>query len=274
VFAPAVRAAGLPLIFWQHGAHHGRHWLERWARRTPPDFAISTSRFAAGTLATVFPDVPSAVVYPPVPAAPPPDAAARTRLRHSLNVPDDAVLVVQVGRLDTGKGHPTLLDALTRLAANPSWRCWIVGGQQRPDEQRYLDSLKAAAHVLGDRVAFLGERRDVPALLQAADLFCHPNAAPEAFGIVFVEALQAGLPVVTSEIGGAAEIVDPTCGILLPALDPAALAAVLARLINDPALRHRLGAAGPARAAELCDPRRQLGRVADIAHALAHRGGF
>ena len=53
----------------------------------------------------------------------------------------------------------------------------------------------------------------MPALLAAADLFCQPNTAPEPFGLSLVEALQAGLPVVTSGIGGACEIVDASCGV-------------------------------------------------------------
>ena len=61
---------------------------------------------------------------------------------------------------------------------------------------------------------FLGQREDVPRLMAAADVFCQPNTGPEPFGIVLVEALYAGLPVVTSGFGGAAEIVDQTCGVL------------------------------------------------------------
>jgi glycosyltransferase involved in cell wall biosynthesis len=66
------------------------------------------------------------------------------------------------------------------------------------------------------------------------------------------------LPVMTTAIGGALEIVDGSCGILVAPDDPAALAAALGRLIEDRELCARLGAAGPARAAALCDPRGQL----------------
>ena len=69
---------------------------------------------------------------------------------------------------------------------------------------------------MGERVAFLGARDDVPDLLAQADIFCQPNQSPEPFGIVFIEALQSGIPVVSSRLGGAAEIVDDTCGILIP----------------------------------------------------------
>jgi glycosyltransferase involved in cell wall biosynthesis len=101
---------------------------------------------------------------------------------------------------------------------------------------------------------------DVARLLAAADIHCQPNTGPEPFGITFIEALYAGLPVVTTAIGGALEIVDGSCGIMIELNDPAALAEALGRLIEDRELRTRLGAAGPARATALCEPRAQLRR--------------
>ncbi len=98
--------------------------------------------------------------------------------------------------------------------------------------------------------------------MAAADVYCQPNTGPEPFGIAFVEALYAGLPVVTSGFGGAAEIVDGTCGMLTAPEDPAAVASALRELILDPSRRRALGAAGPLRAKMLCDPARQLGAAA------------
>jgi glycosyltransferase involved in cell wall biosynthesis len=115
---------------------------------------------------------------------------------------------------------------------------------------------------IADRVRFTGQRRDVAQLLEAADIYCQPNIEPESFGITFIEALHAELPVVTTAIGGALEIVDGSCGILVEPDDPAALAAALGRLIEDRELRARLGAAGPARAAALCEPRAQMQALA------------
>ena len=103
-------------------------------------------------------------------------------------------------------------------------------------------------------VRWLGERHDVSALLASADLYCQPNLEPEPFGMVFVEALAAGLPVVTSALGGALEIVDESCGRLVAADDRAALAATLRTLIDDRELRAQLAAAAPGQARRLCDP--------------------
>jgi glycosyltransferase involved in cell wall biosynthesis len=83
---------------------------------------------------------------------------------------------------------------------------------------------------------------------------CQSNLEPEPFGQVFVEALAAGLPVVTTNMGGGREIVTDSCGLRVAA-KPSAVAGALARLIDDPVLRASLSRAGPARAFELCDPR-------------------
>jgi glycosyltransferase involved in cell wall biosynthesis len=118
-------------------------------------------------------------------------------------------------------------------------------------------------------VRWLGERGDVPRLLAAADLLCQPNLGPEPFGITFVEAMYAGIPVVAAAHGGSLEIVTPETGLLVPPNDPAATADALARLIDDASLRARLGAAGPARARELSDPERQMSRLHDVLREVA-----
>jgi glycosyltransferase involved in cell wall biosynthesis len=125
-----------------------------------------------------------------------------------------------------------------------------VGGAQRPEEERYLEALRARAEALGvlERVRFLGSRGDVPRLLAAADIFCQPNRAPEGFGLVFTEAMAAGLPVVTTAIGPALEIVvDTETGMLVPLGDRGRLAQALQALASDPAVRERQGQQGRAR---------------------------
>jgi len=257
LFGSVVRAAGVPLVFYQHDALNGRHWLERWARVTEPDLVITNSRYSAGTLASVYPRARWRLVYCPVlaPELSGVDGAERSRLRAELGAGEGDVVIVQTSRMEGWKGQRLLLEALGRLRQLPGWRAWVAGGAQRPEEEKYLAGLRAQAQSLGltERVRFLGQRSDVPRLLRAADIHCQPNMGAEPFGIAFVEALQAGLPVVTTAMGGPLEIVDATCGVLVPA-EPAPLAEALRRLIEDPGTRARLGAAGPARAATLCDP--------------------
>ena len=114
---------------------------------------------------------------------------------------------------------------------------------------------------IADRVRFIGERNDVRDILQAADVYCQPNTEPEGFGLTFIEAMGAGLPVVTSGIGGAREIVNETCGILTEPGDAAGVASELRRLIGDDRLRMRLGIEGRKRADELCSPSTQMRRI-------------
>jgi len=92
---------------------------------------------------------------------------------------------------------------------------------------------------------------------------------PEPFGLTFVEAMSAGLPVVTSSWGAPLEIVNADSGILVSPGDADLLAKALERLIADAALRARLGAGGRVRARELCDPERQMNLLAETLMAVA-----
>ncbi len=260
IFGPVVRGAGLPLVFWLHDATDGRHWSERWARRTPPDLSICNSRFTASKLNNLYTRARAEVIYCPVefsPAAYTQDERRATRAE--LNTPEDATVIVQVSRMERLKGHGLHLEALGTLGDLSDWVCWLVGGAQRPHEIRYLNELKSMAGHTGiaERVRFVGQRSDVKRLLAAADIYCQPNIGPEGFGLTFVEALDSGLPIVTTALGGACEVVDASCGFLLPSGDTQALANALRRLINDRTLRNELGSAGPKWARQLCDPATQ-----------------
>jgi glycosyltransferase involved in cell wall biosynthesis len=200
----------------------------------------------------------------------PMDAEERRLIRLFLNTPERAVAIVLACRSERWKGHTVLLEALSRLRGVPGWIWWQVGGAQRPAEAAFLGELRHMADRFGisDRVRWIGESDDVPRLLAAADLYCQPNLEPEPFGVAFVEALAAGLPVVTVGRGGACEIVDDSCGVLVPPRDPGALAAELEQLIEDDGRRKRLAAAAPARAGRLCDPAIALRRLADVLTAM------
>jgi glycosyltransferase involved in cell wall biosynthesis len=266
VFAKVVRAASLPLIFWAHAAVTGAHWLERWARRTPPDLAVCNSHYTARALRSLFPHTRAEVIYCPVEL---PDLApyrtrdARAATRAELDTPAEARVIVQVSRMEACKGHSLHLRALASLSDLDGWVCWMVGGGQRPRERAYEEELKIEAERLGldGRLRFIGQRRDVPRLLAAADIYSQPNTSPESFGLTFVEAMHAGLPVVTTALGGAREVLDDNCGLLTSPNDHAELAAQLRRLLEDESLRARFKDAGPLRARLLCDPQAQVERL-------------
>ena len=274
LFGPVARRAGVPAVLWLHDAGTGQHWLERWAALHPPDLVVCNSRFTAETLPKVFPGPrtpPHVVIHPPVsPGAILLAPDERAAVRAEFDTSPSACVIVQVSRMEPYKGHRLHLDALARLKDVPGWVYWVVGGVQRVHEREYLEQLReqAARAGIADRVRFLGERRDVRRVLAAADIFCQPNVRGEPYGVVFIEALQAGLPVVATALGGALEIVDATCGQLVPSADPVALAEGLRELITDANARTRLGRAGPPRAETLSAPQLILSQLYS---ALAER---
>jgi glycosyltransferase involved in cell wall biosynthesis len=267
IFGPVVRRAGLPLVFWMHTSGADRHWLDRMAARTAPDLIVANSQFTAGNLDGWFPGVPIEVVYYPIHVAPvAADPGAGHELRRALDTPADDVVIVQVGRLERWKGYRETIQALSRLRDLEGWTYWLVGGPQRPAEEDYFAELKALTEETGlaSRVRFAGQRVDVEALLNAADIYCQPNVEPEPFGITFVEAQAASLPIVSSAAGGALELVDNDCGRLVPSGDIDATTAALRELITDRSLRVRLGQTGRQRSSMLCDVTRQIRRTHDV----------
>jgi glycosyltransferase involved in cell wall biosynthesis len=271
IFGPVVRSKGLPFGRWVHGAPAHRHWLEQWAQRTLPDLFICNSRFTASLLPERWLRVPHEIIYCPVTR---PDerkrAACRSGLRAQFDTSDKDIIILQASRMEPLKGHRQHIEALAQLKNVPGWVCWLVGGPQRNNESRYYNSLlqTIARHGMADRFRFIGLSCDVAEFLFASDLFCQPNVGPEGFGIAFVEALWAGLPVITTAIGGGSEIVDSSCGRLLPPADVPALAACLRQLIEDPQLRVSLSHTGPARAQQLCAPAKQVPVLADVLEQL------
>jgi glycosyltransferase involved in cell wall biosynthesis len=253
--APAIPRRAFAL--YAHDALGGRHWTERGLRRHPPVVVIANSRYTADVVRPWL-RAPISVVYAPVSqmAA---DASARSDVRRELSVVPDAAVIMIAARLERWKGHDELLRAAAALPKT-AWEIWIAGGPQRDYEAAYERELRqlAAARGIDERVRFLGARTDVARLMAAADIYCQPNTAPEPFGIVFVEALSAGLPVVTARGGGADEIVTDACGVLVERGDEAALVSALQRLIDDTAWRRSLGEAGRDRARALCNPSSQL----------------
>jgi glycosyltransferase involved in cell wall biosynthesis len=228
-------------------------------------------------LAAIYPQSRAEVLYYPVVA--PTDRSSkeeRRAIRAEFETSFDATVIVQVSRMEGLKGHTPHLEALGGMKNLPGWVCWLVGGPQRPQEVAYNNELRALAESLGisERVRFIGERSDVTKVLDAADIYCQPNLRPDAFGISFIEAFDAGLPVVTSNLGGALEVVTDSCGILVPPGDVTALADVLRKLINDEGLRRTLGATGRTRARKLCDPNTQLRKLYELLSSVMKRDQY
>ncbi|MFI5048176.1 MAG: glycosyltransferase family 4 protein, partial [Acidimicrobiia bacterium] len=171
--------------------------------------------------------------------------AARTEPREPR-----PLMVGMIGRLMPWKGQDVFLDAFARAFPDGDARARVIGDALFGEDD-YAVQLRARAAALGigARVEFLGFRHDVASELASLDVLVHSSVIPEPFGMVVVEGMAMGLPVIAADTGGPAEVITPeTDGILVPPADAAALAVALRRLADDAALRRRLGDAARERA--------------------------
>ena len=255
IFAAVVARTGRGPILYLHDIPDPKNPFYLWAWRRPPALCIANSQTTAKPLSLMRSRVPVCIVHPLVKPPPARDVVAVSRLRVLLGANHNDVVILQASRFDSWKGHRNLLQALAAMREVPSWRCWIAGSPQRAQEESYGRELARLVDSLGlgERVSFIGHQDDMETTLAACDVYCQPNETPEPFGMVFVEALYAGKPVVGRALGGALEIVTPECGILCPP-GSGQLAAALRRLVGDPRLRARMAESGPSRASALSGP--------------------
>jgi glycosyltransferase involved in cell wall biosynthesis len=199
--------------------------VERWLTKR---FATRVIAISAAVAAQLDPANVTIVLDEPDPEEFSPERAGVFRRR--IGIPDEAPVVGSVGRIDTWKGVEILLDAVAYLrAARPDSLVVIAGPPVEGKEWFAADLAARAAHVPG--LWWLGPRTDIPELLADLDAFVLPSTEPEPFGLVVVEALASGVPVVATNAGGPVEILQhalPTAGRLVPPRDAAALGAAMA----------------------------------------------
>lgn len=200
------------------------------------------------------------------PATPPPPAPPGTTLR-----------LLFVGRLESRKGIDVLLAiAPALLARHPHLHIDIVGNDAipLPDGTTHRATFLAnpAHHAIRPRVAFHGQV-DQPALrglYAACDIFVAPSRF-ESFGLIFVEAMMFARPTIGCRAGGMPEVIaEGETGLLAEPGDPTSLAACITRLVEEPALRARMGEAGRARYQRLFAPRPMAEAVLAMLAAAAH----
>ena len=186
--------------------------------------------------------------------------------------------VVRVGLVATmarWKGHNLFLDALAALPPTTPVRGYVVGGPiyDTAASQQPLDELRARALSLGleGRVGFTGFVEAPEEAMRALDVVVHASTAPEPFGLVIVEAMACGRPVIASRAGGAAEIVEEGVdGVSFAHGDAAQLAGTMTRLAADSDERRRLGDAAT-RSARRFDRRRLADTLVPLYEALRAR---
>lgn len=158
--------------------------------------------------------------------------------------------ILYVGRLDKRKGFEHLLAAFPEIQASyPDARLLVVGAFDAQDKEPYVRRVRQE-RTRG--VHFIGfvSRDELPRYYRTATVFCAPSTGFESFGIVLLEAMASGVPIVASDIAGYRQVLKDGCeGTLVPPSDPTAIAQGCIRLLQDGRARARMGAAGHATAA-------------------------
>lgn len=190
-----------------------------------------------------------------------PSAADRSRMYDELQLEEGDLIVGVVARLALPKDHATLLAAAPRLRADfPRLRIVLVGDGPR------RNAIEAESRAMGidDIVRFAGTRPSRPSMHHLFDISVLPTLH-EGFPNSVLEAMAAGRAVVASAVGGVPDaVIDGETGLLVPPADPARLAAALAQLLSNPALRHSLGSAAQSRARREFHSSDVLPRLADL----------
>ena len=170
--------------------------------------------------------------------------ASPAEIRAGLEIDLDTPLIVCAARLEREKDVRSLIAAMTEVkTAFPEVRC-VVAGQ---GAQHAMLTAQIAEAGLQDTVQLLGFRTDAQALIQAGDIFVLPSLA-EPFGLVILEAMALGRPVIATDAGGPPEIIENgVTGLLVPPSDPPALAAAIRRLLTDRKATEAMGRRGQER---------------------------
>jgi glycosyltransferase involved in cell wall biosynthesis len=265
----AAKRVGVPVVWWQHTIPGSR--IDRVAARVPAAAVVCGSDVAVAAQRAITPRNRIVKVHPGTAVG---EVAARrgsgAPLRRRLGW-GEAPVVGVVGRLQAWKGQDVFLRAAALLADDdPKVRFAVVGGAILGLEGSYPRDLHALAAELGveDRVHFAGHQEDVYPWLDALDVVVHSSLA-EPFGLVIVEAMALGKPVVATNVAGPTEIIEEgVSGLLVPPDDPERLAQAVRRVLDDPALGERLGGNAASRAAQFTDERAAAAFAAVIASVL------
>ncbi|MBC7327226.1 glycosyltransferase [bacterium] len=208
-------------------------WLNRIAFQRLGVVPVSISQEVAKTVKEVY-GVDSPVIYNGISVEDYTYGTPRERTAEEIRL-------INVGKFKKAKNHLLLIEAFSRAARiNPNLRLILVGdGRLRKKAEKRVNELG-----LEGKVSFLGWRSDIPKLLADCDIFVL-SSDWEGFGIVLIEAMSAGKPVIATRVGGVPEVVDEgETGILVPPRDPDALAGAILKLAEDGRLREEMGRKG------------------------------
>jgi glycosyltransferase involved in cell wall biosynthesis len=239
--APGAHLARVPVLWHVHGITN-MPWLEVLAARLVQRVVLVSHGMAEYWQLPRYAIPRHSVIHNGMPGSEPPIASPREGSA-------DQPVIVAVGTLHPRKGYETLLAAMQHIRhVLPQARCQIIGGEWGDGTYaQHLRTLSQQAR-LEEHVQFLGPRSDVPALLAASRVMAIPSRQ-ETFGMVALEGMHAGKPVVAHHTGGLPEIVQHgETGFLVPPERPDLLAAALICVLQNPALARQFGNRGQQRA--------------------------
>jgi glycosyltransferase involved in cell wall biosynthesis len=253
-----TRPRQTPLVWHIHDYVSPRRLMRRllWPFRKACSVAIVNSKSVGKDLERALPGLRIVPIYNAIDLERFSPAGDRLDLDAKAGLAPAASGTVRVGLIATyarWKGHKVFLEALSRLGSGSSVRGYgirgyIIGGPiyQTAGSQWSALELQGEAERLGlaGQVGFTGFLEDVPAAMRSLDIIVHASTQPEPFGMVIIEGMACGKPVIASQGGGASELfVDGHDALAHPPGDAATLARQIERLAGDEALRQRLGRA-------------------------------
>lgn len=236
---------------------------------------VANSEYTARSVRAAAPGACLEVVHNPVDLARwDPARIDRTRARAALGQAGErGLLLGVVAQLSPWKGQDTAIEALKLLREEDiDAHLLLIGSAKfvaratRFDNESYVARLRKLVTDAGldDRVSFLGEREDVPELVRALDVLLLPSWQ-EPFGRALIEAMALNVPVIATDVGGPAEIVeDGHEGYLVPPRKPEAWAQALRRFAEDPKRGREIGRAGRRRVEREFTLERHVGRMLDV----------
>lgn len=199
------------------------------------------------------------------------NATGRQRVRAEWGVRDEEVLIGMAGRVTRWKGQSVFIQAARIIAQrHPQVKFVAVGGVFDTEKfymERFQQEVREAG--LADQFIINDFRSDMPDVFAAYDIFVLPSTLPEPFGLVVIEAMAAGKPVVATAPGGPSETVaEGETGYLVPPSDPQAIAEALEKFLANPQDRASAGAAGRSRACKFFSLPRYVKEFEDLYASL------
>jgi glycosyltransferase involved in cell wall biosynthesis len=271
---PAAAMTGRPAAWLQAGLPTGAAAIDRAATAVPAAGVLTVSRAGDAAQRALRPRRPTHLVHPGVDterfdARRVPD---RRLVRRRLGLPIDAPVFGSVGRFERMKGFHVILDAAALLRSTYPDACCVLVGAPHPPDAGYVDELRSRARRLGldGNVVFAGHQDDPEAWMQAMDVFVLASHN-EPFGMVVIEAMALGKPVVATAEGGPTDVImSEGQGTLVPWGDAGALSCAVARFVADQALCGRVGEAARLRA-QAFSAQSYAAQTGDVLAALATR---